>query len=234
MAIKSLQELNNDFIEKNQAYEHCVDERKSDGRSVNERGFDGRSAKTILPEKKKIFIAIMAIPLLLVLFFGAVAANSNNCFGYSFFSVLTNSMYGEIPKGSLIVVRQTDPQLLNTGDNITYIRDRTTTVTHKIIEIHENYNDSGARGFKTMGINNTKPDTGIVYANNIIGVVSFCIPMLGSVLAYIADNVGIICILLGGITAAVIAVRRILLGNTKQSNHGPIRILHTLGEKTCY
>ena len=190
--------------------------------------------KTVLPEKKKIFIAIMAILFLLVLFFGAFAANSNNFFGYSFFSVLSNSMYGEIPKGSLIVVRQTDPQLLKTGDNITYKRDSNTTVTHKVIEIYENYNDSGTRGFQTMGINNTNPDTGIVYAKNIIGVVSFCIPMLGSVLTYIADKIGIICILLGGITAAVIVVRRILLGNTKQSNHGSIRILHTLGEKTCY
>jgi len=141
--------------------------------------------------------------------------------------VLSNSMYGEIPKGSLIVVRQTDPQSLKVGDNITYKRDRTTTVTHKIVEIHENYSDSGARGFRTMGINNTGPDTGIVYADSIIGVVSCCIPGLGSVLAYIADNIGIICILLGGISAAVIVVRRILLRYTKQSGYGSIRMLHT-------
>ena len=208
MVLLSLQELNNEFIEKYQTHEHVVDEREVERCSADRCSIDERKVKTVLSRSKKIFIAAMAILLPLVLFFGTVAVNANNFFGYSFFAVLSHSMYDEIPKGSLIVVRQTDPQLLKTGDNITYKRDRTTTVTHKVVEIHENYNYSGARGFRTMGINNTKPDSGIVNADSVIGVVSFCIPMLGFVLAYIADNVGIICILLGGITAAVILVRK--------------------------
>jgi len=223
MALKSLQELNNDFIEKNQAHEH----------SAGECSVDEPRAKTVLQAKKKVILTAMAVLLLLVLVFGAVALNSNNFFGYSFFAVLSNSMYDEIPKGSLIVVRQTDPQSLKVGDTITYKRDRTTTVTHRVIEIHENYNDSGARGFITMGIHNTTPDTGIVYADSIIGVVSWCIPGLGSVLAYIADNIVIMCILSGGIAAAVFVVKRVLLRRKKQSGHGLMRMMHTKGEKAC-
>ena len=198
MALKSLQELNNDFIEKNQAHEH----------SAGECSVDESRAKTVLQAKKKVILTAMAVLLLLVLVFGAVALNSNNFFGYSFFAVLSNSMYDEIPKGSLIVVRQTDPQSLKVGDTITYKRDRTTTVTHRVVEIHENYNDSGTRGFTTMGINNADPDTGIVYADSVIGLVSYCIPGLGSVLTYIMDNIKIICILLGGITVAIIGVNK--------------------------
>ena len=223
MVLKSLQELNNDFIEKSQTHGHSADE----------CSVDEPRAKSVLQTKKKVFLAAIAILLLLILLFVAAAGSVNNFLGYSFFAVLSHSMNDEIPKGSLIVVRKTDPLSLIVGDNITYKLDRTTTVTHKVVEIHENYDDSGARGLRTMGINNTNPDTGIVYADSVIGVVSCCIPGLGSVLAYIADNIVIMCILSGGIAAAVFVVKRVLLRRKKQSGHGLMRMMHTKGEKAC-
>jgi len=228
VVIKSLQELNNDFMGKTQTNGHGfdaysvgkrdIDERGIGKRDIDESGIDELSiVESGIDEsgidernaKMKIVLVIMAIPLLFVLFFGVVTGNLNSCFGYSFFTVLSQSMQSEIPKGSLIVVKQIDPQSLRIGDNITFKRDRTTTVTHKIVVIHENYNDSGARGFVTMGIHNTVPDTEIVYADNIIGVVSLCIPVLGDVLAFVSENAGIICLLLGGSIAAVVMVNRI-------------------------
>ena len=204
MVLKSLQELNTIFIGKTQTYEHIANERSVNEPRADESSANKPRAKTLLPAKEKALMAVMALLLLLALLFGAVAGGEKNSFRYSFFTVLSQSMYDEIPKGSLIVVRKTDPQLLRVGDNITFKRNRTTTVTHKVIEIHENYNDSGVRGFKTMGINNADPDTGIVYANSVIGVVSCCIPGLGFVLAYISDNIWIMCVLLVGTTAAMV------------------------------
>jgi len=245
MVLKSLQELNSSFFEKNQTYEPRVDERRGSERCVDECCVDEQRAdkhrideplveehrvKAVLQAKPKVLISVIALLLLPVLLFTAVALNPNNFFGYSFFTVLSHSMYDEIPKGSLIVVKRTDPQSLNVGDNITFKRDRTTTVTHKVVEIHENYSDSGARGFRTMGVNNTNPDTGIVNADSVIGVVTFCIPGLGSVLAYIVDNIGLMCIVPGGIAAAVVVIKRVLLKRTKQSGHGDRRT----GSLSCY
>jgi len=117
--------------------------------------------------------------------------------GYSYFTVLTRSMQDEIPKGSFILVKQTDPQDLNIGDNITFMKDANTSVTHKIADIYENYEDSGVRGFQTKGVNNPYPDKDIVYESNIIGKVILVLPSVGAAISYIRANIYIVFIIFG-------------------------------------
>ena len=105
------------------------------------------------------------------------------------FTVLTPSMQDEIPQGSFILVKKTDPATLHTGDNVTFMADRYTAVTHKIAGIYENYGGSGARGFMTKGVNNPGADHDVVYAANVVGKVVFVLPKAGNVLSYLSDNV---------------------------------------------
>ena len=117
--------------------------------------------------------------------------------GYSYFTVLTPSMQDEIPQGAFILVHRTDPQKLGIGDNITYMRDQSTSVTHKIINVIENYQGSGVRGFQTKGVNNTAPDNGIVEAQNVVGKVIFVLPFLGAIVAALKTNIFLVVLLFG-------------------------------------
>ena len=117
--------------------------------------------------------------------------------GYSYFTVLSSSMQNEIPKGSFILVKQTNPQDFEIGDNITYMRDRSTSVTHKIVDIYENYQNSGARGFQTQGTNNANPDKDIVYESNVVGKVVLSLPAVGAAIAALGANMYLVFIIFG-------------------------------------
>jgi signal peptidase len=135
--------------------------------------------------------------------------------GYSYFTVLTSSMQDEIPKGSLILVRQTNPQEFEIGDNITFMRDAATSVTHKIIDIYENYQDSGARGFQTKGVNNTNPDKEIVYEANVVGRVILVLPGVGAVIASLKANIYVVFIIFGLCIALSFFIRRLFVQSVK-------------------
>jgi len=132
-----------------------------------------------------VLIAIVAA----VYFSGMSGENQpRSIFGYSVFSVLTGSMASEIPQGSLVVTKYKDPNQINTGDDITYLLADLSTITHRVIEIHENHNESGVRGFRTKGIDNPMADENIVHPGNILGVVVFHVTGVGILLEYIQQN----------------------------------------------
>ena len=118
-----------------------------------------------------------------------------NVFGYSYFTVLTTSMQSVIPQGSLIITKHVDPSQIKVGDDITYLVSYNTTFTHRVIDIYEDYYDTGMRGFQTQGVNNPLPDEEIVIAANIVGVVIFHIAGVGSVLTYIKHNLWILILI---------------------------------------
>lgn len=110
--------------------------------------------------------------------------------GFSMMQVLTGSMETEIPKGSLIITHHVDPNTLEVGDDITYMVNATTTITHRIIEIIEEYTDTGERAFTTQGVCNAEPDKEPVAAVNVVGKVIFHSYVLGQILSFIQQNWG--------------------------------------------
>ena len=128
-------------------------------------------------------------------------------FGYAYFTVLTSSMQEEIPKGSLILVREVDTMNININDNITYMNSATSTITHKVVDIFENYENSGSRGFQTRGINNENADRNIVYAANVVGKVILIVPVAGAVISYLVENVYLVFIIFGLIMVLSFSLR---------------------------
>jgi signal peptidase len=118
-------------------------------------------------------------------------------FNHSFMTVLTPSMQREIPQGSLILVKKSDPGELKVGDVITFMKDAQTSWTHTIINIYDNYNNTGKRGFQTKGVNNPSPDQAIVYEDNVVGRLVFHIPFLGWIFTYIGGNIYIVFLIFG-------------------------------------
>lgn len=105
--------------------------------------------------------------------------------GFTAQTVLTSSMESVIPKGSLVISRYTDPNTLQIGDDITFMTNETTTVTHRIIGITEKYGDTGQRAFQTQGVMNASPDSQLVPAANVVGKVVFHSLTAGKIAAFL-------------------------------------------------
>jgi len=144
-------------------------------------------------------------------------------FGYSFMNVLTWSMQQEIPQGSMVIIKQVDPNIIKIGDNITYMQDEETAITHKVIGITENYEDTGARGFETKGVNNEVADFEIVHAENVVGVVKYHIPRLGAWLDWLRINLILVLCFTGGIILLVILVAGALKKDPEEQQVSPVQ-----------
>jgi len=123
-----------------------------------------------------------------------------NLFGFSFMRVLTHSMQSELPQGSMIITRRVrDASTLELGNDITFLMDaNNTVVTHRIIYIYENHNNSGAPAFRTQGIESDRPDHNLVHPENIIGRVIYNSMFLGNASVFLGQHIIpiIICIVL--------------------------------------
>ena len=146
-------------------------------------------------KKKFAWVGEVAFYLMLVLLIvGAILIKSNSggrpitIAGYSAFTVLTSSMESVIPQGSLVITKDVDPNTLMIGDDITYMVSETTSVTHRIIGITENYANTGQRGFETKGVMNPQPDKEIVAAANVVGKVVFHNKILGKIGGFANKN----------------------------------------------
>jgi signal peptidase len=168
--------------------------------------------KTSVKERKfhasdfAFYGVLFAVLIVLFAFYGAGSGTPRSLMGYSAMRVLTSSMQDEIPKDSLIITKNVAPASLKIGDDITFLVDADTTVTHRIVGIQENFANTGARGFQTQGIMNGSPDREIVPAQNVVGIVVFHNLFLGQVLSFIKENVlwiGLFAALFVGLFAAL-------------------------------
>jgi len=209
----------------------------------------GMSSCEILFEKKRkekaksrrsfltgfLFYFSMIMVVVIAYQFGSIQGGPpRDVLGFSAMTVLTGSMQKEIPKGSLVVTRQVDPSTLQVGDNITYMRDPETSVTHQIVGIYENYDNSGIRGFQTQGVNNLAPDKDIVKASNVVGKVIFHSKSMGDFINYIKKNIllsGLIATLTAGL---IIAIHTIIKPNkgkkAEKDKHTKVRTSATKGQ----
>jgi signal peptidase len=162
------------------------------------------------------FAAVFAI-LLTVLTSGDGSGTQKTVFGLSYYTVISRSMQDEIPKDSFILVKETDPKKLNVGDNITFMRDSNTSITHKIIDIFES---SDGRGFKTMGVNNSQPDRDIVHESNVNGKVILVIPALGALMAYFGNNFHVVLIFYCLCIICSFGLRGLLIKRMERARNG--------------
>lgn len=117
--------------------------------------------------------------------------------GYEEMAVLTGSMEPNYPVGSLIFVKEIDPDQMEVGDVITYRLDSDTVVTHRIVDI-----DKEAQTVTTKGDANSSDDGSPVPYSEIVGKAHFKIPYLGYVSMNIKTPKGIMAIC--GVLIAII------------------------------
>lgn len=107
--------------------------------------------------------------------------------------VLSGSMSGDAPDhieaGDLIFVKPADPAALKVGDVITYMEGKT-VVTHRIIEITTG--EDGKLLFGTKGDANNTADKDPVHQDNLVGIYTGRIPMVGDLAIFMQTPLGMI------------------------------------------
>ncbi len=119
-----------------------------------------------------------------------------NIGGYAPLTVLTKSMDSVYPKDSFLLTKVVNPNQLKIGNDITFLKENNTTVTHRIIGIEENYQQTGQRGFKTKGVDNQLADEDIVIEDNVIGKVVYSNLWIGKTMLIVRKNLLVTAILM--------------------------------------
>lgn len=159
---------------------------------------------------KKIGSAIVDIFIVVLILFSiiisisSITAKANNgvpeLFGYSPFSVQSNSMQPTIRKGDYILVEECDAEALEVGDIVTYftfIEGQRVVNTHRIVNV---YNDDGMIFYETQGDNketNPEPDEQLLAPGDVIGEYTGTrIPKMGAVIDFMSTQLGFFLIIL--------------------------------------
>ena len=128
---------------------------------------------------------IVTTVLVVITVLAAVLLMGSRLLGYRCFNVISGSMAPEYPVGSLIFVKPTDPLDVEEGEDITFVLDEKLTVaTHRVVRI-----DTEKQHFYTKGLTNDTEDAP-VHFKNLIGVPTFCIPLVGYVSDFIQNPPG--------------------------------------------
>lgn len=117
----------------------------------------------------------------------AIALVGVRLVGLDIYVVLSGSMEPEYKTGSVIYVKEINPEDLEVCDVITYQLDGGTIVTHRIVGITE---IDGQTAFHTKGDANEMEDAAAVLASQIMGTPVFTIPYLGYLVKYIQSTSG--------------------------------------------
>lgn len=138
---------------------------------------------------RKILNSLTTIIVVMVVIL-AIMLVGVRLFDLQVYSVLSGSMEPEYPVGSLIYVKAVDYKELKVGDPITFLLDKDTVVTHRIIEVLVDEEDPNTIRYFTQGDANGIPDAKSVHYKNIIGTPVFTIPYMGYVSNYIQNPPG--------------------------------------------
>jgi signal peptidase len=169
-----------------------------------------------------LFFVLLIAAAMIVLSTGGTDGRPRVFFGYSMMNVLTDSMQSELPKESFVLTRVADPGTIVVGENITFIMRDNRVVTHQVVEVLEDYEDSGMRGFRTQGLENPQPDREIVFAVNVIGRVVYSNAELGIALNYARGNIWLVAGMAGLVLALLVLLRYLSKPNSNPKDERTI------------
>lgn len=128
----------------------------------------------------KVFFSVFVVMIVGIIFVQRVSNNKVTLFGYSIFTVVSESMVPKYEIGDMIIVKKVAEDDIEVNDDVVYLGEKgifaDKIVTHRVIRIDE----SDEKVFHTKGIANTGEDPSIVY-DQIFGVVirkSFILSLL--------------------------------------------------------
>lgn len=158
---------------------------------------------------RRIFNILTGL-LVTIVFVFIVALGWIKFSGMQVFTIVSGSMEPVYQVGSIVVVKDKDPCLIQEGDVISFKLGESTVVTHRVLEVLPDPDDCNNVVFKTKGDANSLVDGGYVKAESVIGVPVMEIPYLGFVILYMQNPPGKYIVLL--------AIASIVILNSMCSN----------------
>lgn len=153
---------------------------------------------------KKIWNGI-SMTLVVVMVLCAVLLAGARLIGLQVFTVISGSMEPSYHLGSLIYVKEVEPETLKEGDVITFMLNQNTVATHRIIKVLPDEEDPTVLRFRTKGDANLIEDTTPVHEENVLGKVVGTIPYLGYVSDYVQNPPGTY-VVFGAVALLILAV----------------------------
>lgn len=136
-------------------------------------------------------VLILSIAALVYLLFGSKKEGLPFLEYYKIFTVASGSMEKTIHVGSVVVVKQVEPETLQAGDVISFISNdpmfNGKVVTHRIEEVH----NESILMFYTKGDANEDRDKTAALGSNVIGKVVLDVPYLGYLLNFMQTKNGV-------------------------------------------
>lgn len=167
---------------------------------------------------RKIWNVFTTVIVVVVVLFAALLVGAR-LVGLQVYTVLSGSMEPEYPTGSLIYVKKVDPREIEEGQVITFMLDKNTVATHRVVEIIPDENYPTVVRFRTKGDANEVEDGSLVHMNNVIGTPVFTIPKLGYVANYIQNPPGMyIAISVGAILILLVFLPDIFFDDKSKKN----------------
>lgn len=118
--------------------------------------------------------------------------------------VVTDSMTPTIRGGDMIVTKKSDPSEVRPGDIIAFFdpldEDHEAVITHRVTDI---FTKEGEIFFQTKGDANSAEDPPVP-GKNLVGIYSFKIPVLGSVVLFMRTPTGVFLTVIIPILAVVL------------------------------
>lgn len=147
---------------------------------------------------RKIFnwignIILVLLLILVILTLVSKLGKSNSILGFTPLKVLSGSMEPSIKTGDLIVVKAIPDSNIEEGDIITFKTNPDTFVTHRVVEVFDQDENSV---FKTKGDANNVEDKELVKGQDVLGRYVFRLPAFGYISDFISTPKGFMLLFL--------------------------------------
>jgi len=154
-----------------------------------------------------VFYGVLVLMIVGAIIFSREALGNQSLGGKSFYEVGTTSMQSVYPKGSLVFVKDIEPNALMMGDDITFTNEESEVIISRITEIKEEADESNNQVFVTLGVDEQEGNSQEVLANRVIGKVTSGIPVVGAILNWIGSNLWIVFAIIGVLVVALVYVK---------------------------
>lgn len=178
-------EMDDPFADDQNDFEYSRKKKKSRGRF---KGFFSIFGNVVF-----VVLLLVMAGLSFFLIQSRVSGGVPQVAGYQMYIVLSGSMSPEFDSGSLVFVREKEPEQLVVGDIITFrsINDPDSLTTHRIVEVQR---DDGLR-FITRGDANNVNDPIPVPADSVVGQVTGDVPYVGYLLNFVQTPQGLVLLI---------------------------------------
>ena len=154
-----------------------------------------------------LFYLVLVLMVVGAIIFSREALGNRTIGGRHFYEVTTTSMQSVYHQGSIVFVRDIEPNALVVGDDITFQNEDNEIIISRIIEIREEPDETNNQVFVTVGVDEVADNSELVPANKVTGKVAGSIPFAGMIFNWIGNNLWLVLVILGVILVVTLCVK---------------------------